>query len=261
MTFNNTQVFLVFINIFLTITQVTGEILSKGFGSNIDWKSLDETVMHISKKPKMLIIHKSWCKACVGLKEQFLSSDEIEELSREFVMINTNDEIASQKEEYDIDGKYVPRIFFYGKNGKILKNIMNEKREKYQYFYSKAEDVIKSMKTVIEQEKNISLDRGYNKNINWTTMANAEVESRKSGKPIMVLIHKSWCSSCKILKPQFAASKEIEELSKNFVMVNTEDDEEPKDKAYAVDGAYIPRIYFVEPSGKVMDHIWNKGTS
>ena len=23
------------------------------------------------------------------------------------------------------------------------------------------------------------------------------------------------------------------------------DDEEPKDKAYAVDGAYIPRIYFV----------------
>ena len=35
------------------------------------------------------------------------------------------------------------------------------------------------MKTVIEQEKNISLDRGYNKNINWTTMANAEFESKK----------------------------------------------------------------------------------
>ncbi|XP_046849923.1 uncharacterized protein LOC124443513 [Xenia sp. Carnegie-2017] len=261
MKISNIQVLLGFIITLLTITKVTGEILSNGFGSSIDWKSLDETVMRISKKPKMLIIHKSWCKACVGLKEQFLSSDEIEELSREFVMINTNDEIASQKEEYDIDGKYVPRIFFYGKNGKFLRNIMNEKREKYQYFYSKAEDVIESMKAVIEQEKNISLDRGYNKNINWTTMANAEVESRKSGKPIMVLIHKSWCSSCKILKPQFAASKEIEELSKNFVMVNTEDDEEPKDKAYAVDGAYIPRIYFVEPSGKVMDHIWNKGTS
>ena len=35
------------------------------------------------------------------------------------------------------------------------------------------------MKAVIEHEKSISLDRGYNKNINWTTMANAEVESRK----------------------------------------------------------------------------------
>ncbi|CAB4005826.1 Thioredoxin domain-containing 12, partial [Paramuricea clavata] len=215
------------------------------------------------EKPKMLIIHKSWCKACKGLKEKISSSKEIEDLSRDFVMINSDDEDESQKSDYDIDGKYVPRIFFYGKDGKPLKTIFNERREKHKYFYSKPKDIVTSMKAVLEKEKKTvtPLDRGFNDNIKWMTFDDAEKESRASGKPMMVLIHKTWCGSCKILRPKFAASKDIEVLSERFVMVNTEDDEEPKDSAYAVDGAYIPRIYFVEPSGRVMDEIWNKETS
>jgi len=60
------------------------------------------------------------------------------------------------------------------------------------------------------------------------------------------------------LKPDVAGSSEILELSKNFVMVNAEDDEAPHgDSAYELDGGYIPRILFSNLAGEVQPHIKN----
>jgi len=54
------------------------------------------------------------------------------------------------------------------------------------------------------------------------------------------------------LKQDFAASKEIAEESKKFVMVNAEDEEEPHaDATYNVDGGYIPRLFFLTPDGQL----------
>ncbi|XP_071953824.1 thioredoxin domain-containing protein 12-like [Antedon mediterranea] len=102
-----------------------------------------------------------------------------------------------------------------------------------------------------------NLGRGFGDNIDWKTMDEGLQLAKESDTPMMLLIHKTWCGACKALKPKFAASSDIQQLSENFVMVNVEDDEEPKDSKYTPDGGYIPRILFLEPNGNVRDDIVN----
>ena len=60
------------------------------------------------------------------------------------------------------------------------------------------------------------------------------------------------------IKPVLAKHIGFGEMSKKFVMVNTEDDEQPKGKQYIPDGPYTPRFLFIGKFGKI-SAFWPKG--
>ncbi|XP_063429707.1 thioredoxin domain-containing protein 12-like [Mytilus trossulus] len=102
------------------------------------------------------------------------------------------------------------------------------------------------------------LSRGWNDDVAWVTLEDGIKAAKEQNKPMMLVIHKTWCGACKSLKPQFDSSKEIAELSKPFVMVNVLDDEEPEGEKYSPDGGYIPRVLFYDPDGNILDQYKNE---
>jgi len=84
------------------------------------------------------------------------------------------------------------------------------------------EDQKEQQSPTINQEVN-ALSRGWGDSIKWLTLEDAIERSKVSNKPIMVIIHKTWCGSCKRLKPVFSQSEEIRKLSAEFEMVNLQD--------------------------------------
>ena len=100
---------------------------------------------------------------------------------------------------------------------------------------------------------------GLGDNIEWRSWTEGKSIAKETGKPLMVVLHKSWCPACKSLKPKFAASKSIEKLSSQFVMVNAKEGEQPMDEPrFNIDGQYIPRIIFLDSNENVLADVINE---
>jgi len=86
------------------------------------------------------------------------------------------------------------------------------------------------------------LSNGWGSDFSWVqSLEVAQAQALSEQKPLMLIIHKSWCGACKKLKALFSTDQEILDFSENFVMVNLGDDDEPSDPLFKPDGGYIPR--------------------
>lgn len=88
---------------------------------------------------------------------------------------------------------------------------------------------------------------GFNDAIAWRHLDEGLAEAKAEGRPLMLVVHASWCSRCQELKPAFTQAR-LAELSEQFVMVNADQDQIPAVLGYAPDGSYIPRVLFLDPT-------------
>ncbi|XP_066927374.1 uncharacterized protein [Clytia hemisphaerica] len=235
-----------------------------GFGTNIRWYNYTVGVQQVKKNHMigLVVFYNNYCEFARYMKEQLNESPEITELSNKFVMIRVSEEEAKEtKEKYDVDGKYSPRMFFIDPDENVQVNLNNSlidsPYDSTLFYYGTDKEILSMMKSA-QQTMNITLGRGFGEYIDWVAYPRALELCKEKNMPMMLIIHKTWCGACKSLKPTIKDSRPIWELSKYFIMVNTEDSEEPHDEQYFIDGGYYPRIYFLDSQGKVHHDLHNR---
>jgi protein-disulfide reductase (glutathione) len=93
---------------------------------------------------------------------------------------------------------------------------------------------------------------GFNDAIAWRELDDGLELASREHRPVMLVVHASWCPRCKDLKPKFQDA-ELTQLAQRFVMVNVDQDKVPQAEQYAPDGTYIPRVLFLSPETGEVD--------
>lgn len=97
---------------------------------------------------------------------------------------------------------------------------------------------------------------GYGDQIAWRGLDEGLAEAAKLGRPLMLVVHASWCPRCRELKQRFF-DPTLAETSDRFVMVNLDQDQSPEALRHGPDGQYIPRILFFDPQGRLDPELQN----
>nr|KAI8754382.1 thioredoxin domain-containing protein 12-like isoform X2 [Biomphalaria glabrata] len=140
---------------------------AESWGKNIKWVTMKEAqkLAKEQNKPTMILVTKTWCRACKALRPKFASHPEIEKMSSEFIMVNMEDEDEVKNPDLQPDGTYFPRILFLDSEGNVLtdvynkegsnqhghlmKNIMYKKSGAYKYYYPDPKSIVDSMNEVL----------------------------------------------------------------------------------------------------------------
>ena len=131
---------------------VFGTNFSIDFNSQLEWVNdlnMAKKLAQQKGKPIFLLLYKPWCSICKIFSRELFDSDYLVELSKKFVMVKIQEDI--NEEEFAPDGTYVPRILFLSKDGKVMKDIYNEKGSKsYLYYYVTQKQILSSMHLAID---------------------------------------------------------------------------------------------------------------
>lgn len=75
-----------------------------------------------------------------------------------------------------------------------------------------------------------------------TDLDTAKRTANVEGKPVMVIVHATYCSACKKLLPDLVANKDVKELSKKFVVIHSVDGSDPQAENFTPAHSYYPRF-------------------
>lgn len=80
--------------------------------------------------------------------------------------------------------------------------------------------------------------------------------ARTQGKGLLVLVYADWCARCKELTPALGDAR-VRALAKDVVLVRQNQDDNPAwlRERFGQYGRYVPRVFFVEPSGIVREDL------
>ena len=91
--------------------------------------------------------------------------------------------------------------------------------------------------------------------IAWRTFEDGLQEARRSGKPIFLLVHATWCPVCRVNRSQFFDER-VEEMAQRLVFIIVDSELEPSISGrYAIDGTYVPRSMILDPEGRHVEEI------
>ena len=89
------------------------------------------------------------------------------------------------------------------------------------------------------------------KGIAWkSSMQQAQQEAKRTGKPILVKFHATWCGACKQLASQTLTKPAVVAESKKWVALQVDVDKSPKlAEQYGVEA--LPTVAFLRPDGSL----------
>jgi glutaredoxin len=98
-----------------------------------------------------------------------------------------------------------------------------------------------------------SAPRDWNeRQIDWVPYAQGLAAGRARHVPIVLIFYTDWCPHCHNYSRLFH-DPELTRLSQRFVMIRVErDGHRDISEVYDIDGEYIPRTFFLTPTGAVL---------